>query len=118
MGLKDLLIRIRADNADFDKKILESSRKLEQVGKRLDRMGRSLSLNVTAPILAFGTAAVVSSIRFEDAMAGVAKTVDISAGQLAALGGEFKHLLEEIPVAATELANIGEAAGQGVTSGA
>ena len=112
MALKDLLVRIRANNTEFDKAVLESSRKLEQVGKRLDRMGRSLSLNVTAPILAFGAASVTSSIRFEDAMAGVAKTVDISADQLAALGDEFKGLSEQIPVAATELANIGEAAGQ------
>ena len=112
MGLKDLLVRIRADNSELDKAVIESSRRLEQVGKRLDRMGRSLSLNVTAPILALGGAAVASSIKFEDAMAGVAKTVDASAETITALGDEFKDLSEQIPVAATELANIGEAAGQ------
>ena len=112
MGLKDLLVRIRADNSELDKAVIESSRKLEQVGKRLDRMGRSLSLNVTAPIVALGAGAVASSIKFEDAMAGVAKTVDASAETIAALGDEFKDLSEQIPVAATELANIGEAAGQ------
>ena len=112
MGLKDLMVRIRADNSELDKAVIESSKKLEQVGKRLDRMGRSLSLNVTAPILALGTGAVASSIKFEDAMAGVAKTVDASAETITALGDEFKALSEQIPVAATELANIGEAAGQ------
>ena len=112
MGLKDLMVRIRADNSELDKAVIESSRRLEQVGKRLDRMGRSLSLNVTAPILALGAGAVASSIKFEDAMAGVAKTVDASAETITALGEEFKDLSEQIPVAATELANIGEAAGQ------
>ena len=112
MGLKDLMVRIRADNSELDKAVIESSRRMEQVGKRLDRMGRSLSLNVTAPILALGAGAVASSIKFEDAMAGVAKTVDVSAETIAALGEEFKALSEQIPVAATELANIGEAAGQ------
>ena len=112
MGLKDLMVRIRADNSELDKAVIESSRRLEQVGKRLDRMGRSLSLNVTAPILALGAGAVASSIKFEDAMAGVAKTVDASAETITALGDEFKDLSEQIPVAATELANIGEAAGQ------
>ena len=112
MGLKDLMVRIRADNSELDKAVIESSRRLEQVGKRLDRMGRSLSLNVTAPILALGAGAVASSIKFEDAMAGVAKTVDASAQTITALGEEFKDLSEQIPVAATELANIGEAAGQ------
>ena len=112
MGLKDLMVRIRADNSELDKAVIESSRRMEQVGKRLDRMGRSLSLNVTAPILALGAGAVASSIKFEDAMAGVAKTVDASAQTIIALGDEFKDLSEQIPVAATELANIGEAAGQ------
>ena len=112
MGLKDLMVRIRADNSELDKAVIESSRRMEQVGKRLDRMGRSLSLNVTAPILALGAGAVASSIKFEDAMAGVAKTVDASAETITALGEEFKALSEQIPVAATELANIGEAAGQ------
>ena len=112
MGLKDLLVRIRADNSELDKAVIESSRRMEQVGKRLDRMGRSLSLNVTAPILALGAGAVASSIKFEDAMAGVSKTVDASAETITALGDEFKALSEDIPVAATELANIGEAAGQ------
>ena len=112
MGLKDLMVRIRADNSELDKAVIESSRRMEQVGKRLDRMGRSLSLNVTAPILALGAGAVASSIKFEDAMAGVSKTVDASAETITALGDEFKALSEDIPVAATELANIGEAAGQ------
>ncbi len=112
MGLKDLMVRIRADNSELDKAVIESSRRMEQVGKRLDRMGRSLSLNVTAPILALGAGAVASSIKFEDAMAGVSKTVDASAETITALGDEFKALSEQIPVAATELANIGEAAGQ------
>ena len=112
MGLKDLMVRIRADNSELDKAVIESSRRLEQVGKRLDRMGRSLSLNVTAPILALGGASIASSIKFEDAMAAVAKTVDASAETITALGDEFKDLSEQIPVAATELANIGEAAGQ------
>ncbi len=111
-GLKKLLIRIGADTTELDKKVTESSRRIEKVGQRLDRLGRSLSLNVTAPILAFGGASVASSIRFEDAMAGVAKTVDASAETITALGDEFKALSEQIPVAATELANIGEAAGQ------
>ena len=112
MGLKDLMVRIRADNSELDKAVIESSRRMEQVGKRLDRMGRSLSLNVTAPLVALGAGAVASSIKFEDAMAGVAKTVDASAQTITALGDEFKTLSEQIPVAATELANIGEAAGQ------
>ena len=53
-----------------------------------------------------------ASIEYESAMAGVAKTTDLSDVELGKLASDFQALSTEIPVAATELANIGEAAGQ------
>ncbi|NMA36990.1 MAG: phage tail tape measure protein, partial [Papillibacter sp.] len=53
-----------------------------------------------------------ASIEFESAMTGVAKTTDLSDAELAALSDELKSLATVIPVATTELASIGEVAGQ------
>ena len=53
-----------------------------------------------------------ASVDFETAMAGVAKTTDLSAIQLAEMGDEIKALSERIPVSTTELAGLVEAAGQ------
>lgn len=53
-----------------------------------------------------------ASVDFETAMAGVAKTTDLSAVQLEAMGDRIKALSERIPVSTTELAGLVEVAGQ------
>lgn len=53
-----------------------------------------------------------ASVEFESAMAGVAKTTDMSAVQLDAMAEKIKALSERIPVSATEIAGLVEAAGQ------
>ena len=55
---------------------------------------------------------VDASIEFESAMAGVAKTTDLSDAQLATMSDQIKELSTEIPITTTELAGIVEAAGQ------
>lgn len=55
---------------------------------------------------------VNASTDFESAMAGVAKTTDLSDDELAAMGEKFKQLSTEMPISASELAGIAEAAGQ------
>lgn len=57
-------------------------------------------------------ACVDASIEFESAMAGVAKTTDLSAGELAGMGQAIKDMATEIPITTTELAGIVESAGQ------
>lgn len=57
-------------------------------------------------------ACIDKSIEFESAMAGVFKTVDMSAEEELTLAENIKKLAEEIPVSTTELAGIAELAGQ------
>ena len=58
------------------------------------------------------TECVDASVEFESAMAGVAKTTNMSADELAAMGDDIKKLSTDIPITATELAGIVEVAGQ------
>lgn len=58
------------------------------------------------------TECVDASVEFESAMAGVAKTTDMSDAELSAMGEEIKNLATEIPITTTELAGIVETAGQ------
>ena len=53
-----------------------------------------------------------ASMEFESAMTGVAKTTDMSDGELAAMGEEIKELSTQIPITTTELAGVAEVAGQ------
>ena len=55
---------------------------------------------------------VDASVEFESAMAGVAKTTDLSDKQLATMSYQIKELSTEIPITTTELAGIVETAGQ------
>src|SRR5690606_12484296 len=54
---------------------------------------------------------VDASIAWESALAGVAKTVDGTDAEIAALGDAIRGMSQDIPVAATELAAIAEQAG-------
>lgn len=53
-----------------------------------------------------------ASIEFESAMAGVAKTTDLTDTELSAMGDSIKKMSTEIPAATTEIAGVAEAAGQ------
>lgn len=55
---------------------------------------------------------VDASVSFESAMAGVAKTTDLSDTELAQIGQSIKDLTTQIPITATEFARIVEVAGQ------
>lgn len=55
---------------------------------------------------------VDASVSFESAMAGVAKTTDLSDTELAQMGQSIKDLTTQIPITATEFARIVEVAGQ------
>lgn len=53
-----------------------------------------------------------ASVDFESAMAGIAKTTNLSAVELDEMGDKIKDLSERIPMGTTEIAGLVEAAGQ------
>lgn len=55
---------------------------------------------------------VSASVEFESAMAGIAKTTDLSDDELTQMGESIKQLSTVIPITTTELAGIVETAGQ------
>ena len=75
-------------------------------------LGNMLMLGVTMPVIgAFGYAAK-EAISFEDAFAGVEKTVDGSEAELALLEAQLVEMSHNIPVTAEELSGIAQSAGQ------
>lgn len=55
---------------------------------------------------------VAASVEFESAMAGVAKTTDLSQDELAAMSGAIQEMSTRMPASTTEIAGVVEAAGQ------
>lgn len=66
----------------------------------------------SAAVLASAVATGKAAIDFESAFAGVRKTVDATEAEYKRLSDGIRRMAREIPVAATELAGIAEAAGQ------
>jgi TP901 family phage tail tape measure protein len=53
-NLGEMVVRIAGDTAEFDKSINSTEAKLAKFGETATKLGKSLSLTVTAPILAMG----------------------------------------------------------------
>lgn len=71
-----------------------------------------MTLGLTLPIIAIGVMAAKAAIDFESAFAGVRKTVDATEEQFSQLSDEIRGLALELPITASELARVGEVAGQ------
>lgn len=121
----DVKLRLRGQR-QFSREVRTTGAELEAMGLKgaaavskfaakrdaLKSFGRNWSRNVTLPILAAGGIATKMAIDWEDAFAGVRKTVNGTGAQLAALDVGLRNMSMKIPVSATELAEIAEAAGQ------
>ena len=94
-------------------KALESyADKADKVGTATEKVGKTLTQSVTAPIAALGAYAIKAEIDFESAFTGVRKTVDATEEEYAELERAIKDMSLEIPSASEDLAGVMEIAGQ------
>lgn len=84
---------------------------IESAGKKIEDVGNKLMALSAAAGVGLG-ASVKSAIDFEDAFAGVAKTVDATDEQLAQLNEDIQKLAIELPGSAEDVAQVAENAGQ------
>lgn len=84
---------------------------LDSVSQKLDGFGNAI-MPVSAALAAGFTFAAKAAVEMDTALVGVQKTTDFTADELQNVKHEIIDLSKEIPVAATELANIAENAGQ------
>lgn len=105
----------------------ELRKKQEEAADQANNFGAKASAAIGAvsqALAAAGIAAILkevaeyfficaeASMEFESAMTGVAKTTDLSDEELLAMGEQIKALSTEIPITTSELAGLGEVAGQ------
>jgi TP901 family phage tail tape measure protein len=121
----DVRLRLRGQR-QFKREVTESTATLEAMGlrgakalgkfaassQRLKDFGRTWTRNVSLPLAVGGGLAVKAAIDWESAFAGVRKTVAATPAQFAELENGLRSMATHIPVAANELAEIAEAAGQ------
>lgn len=94
------------------KDFMELPGKFTAIGEKLVGVGTKLTVGLTAPLLAVGTAATKSAIEFESAFTGVQKTVDATESEYAALSKGITEMSERMPQSASAIAGVMEAAGQ------
>lgn len=85
---------------------------LATTGQKLSTTGRKMTMGLTLPIVAVGTAALKSALDWESAFAGVQKTVDGTEQQMAALSTGIIEMSKVLPTSAVDIAKVAENAGQ------
>ena len=90
----------------------EAGGKIARYGEKLSDVGGKMSKNITAPILAGAGYSVKAAMDFESALAGVAKTTDMTGEDLEKMGRAIRDMSKELPTSATDIAAVAEAAGQ------
>lgn len=98
--------------ANVGNKLKITSDKFLQAGETLTNAGRNMTQKVTVPLTALGGLAVKSAGDFEQAMTGVAKTIDMTSSEFEQMGLEIRAMARELPFAVEEIAGVAEAAGQ------
>lgn len=128
---RDLIVRMTADPAGFKKGMGEGAQATRAYYRELNRLKREQAevdqvmeqagqgMLVAGAALAAGLfMAGKAAVQWESDWAGVAKVVDGTDEQLAALEGDLRDLAKTLPASHTEIANVASAAAQlGVATG-
>ena len=97
-GLASVNIKFFADLTGFSTNMQNANRKISKMGKNMQRVGRTLSVGLTAPILAFGGVALKSWDKQEKAIA------QVNAG-LISTGNAVGFTSEQLQKMASDLQN-------------
>lgn len=111
-GFKAKLSEVKKDFMELPGKLSAFGESATAAGDKLVGVGTKLTVGLTAPLLAVGTAATKSAIEFESAFTGVQKTVDATEEEYAALSKGITEMSERMPQSASAIAGVMEAAGQ------
>lgn len=107
-GIKGALSQLNV----FRREGATATDKLTGLGAAFEGAGKSLTKNVTVPIVGLGTMAASAAIDFESAFTGVRKTVNATEEEFDALSKGIKEMSGTMPQSASEIASVMEVAGQ------
>ena len=105
-SLANISIRFRADLKQFSSQMQNVERSLKSVGKRMTKVGKNLSVGLTAPIAGLGVLAVKTFATFEQSMAKVEAISGATSQELIALKKSAEDLGASTRFAATDVAGL------------
>jgi len=88
----NLRVVLGLDSTAFQKGMTDAAASLKKIGAEIVKIGRSLSVRVTAPVLAFGALTLKTAADFQTAMNKVAAVSGATGDELAALSKQARDL--------------------------
>ena len=117
--LNDLIVTIGAKTSQFDKKLGQSMSKMRNFGRNTKKLGRGLSMGLTAPLAAIGATSFKIAADFEQSMAKVKAVSGATGQEFKSLEGNAKQLgastrftASEVSALQLEYAKLGFSAGE------
>ena len=123
IGNFDVTAVLKANVSDFQRGMAQAQASMksfqsatgstmQNVGATMAGVGKAMTIGLTAPIIAGAGASVKAFADFETAMRGVSKTTDLTGAEFDQMSSDILKMSRTMPVAATEIAGVTEAAGQ------
>lgn len=94
--IADLLIKIGADSYEFQQKAKQVEKGLDALTKRLDKVGKEVSLKVTAPLVALGAVSLSLADTQAKAEAKVQQAIKSTGGAAKLNFDQLKHFASEL----------------------
>lgn len=91
------------NSKQFDSELKKVEKQFKATAKSMESIGKSLSMYVTAPLIAAGAASVKASMDFETSMMKIQNLVGVSADEIAIYTDEIKRISEVTGQSLTEL---------------
>lgn len=104
MALNFLKIILDGDSSKLTAALQQADSKLKAIGKRTTEVGKSLSMNLTLPLVAAGTAAIKSAANFDKSMTQIKSLVGIAGAEVNKMGEQAKAMALETGVSANDAA--------------
>lgn len=102
----DLLVKIGADTRELDKDLGKAVGKFKSFGRNMKRLGRSMSMAITAPMAAIAGSSFKVAMEFEASMAKVKAVSGATAGEFQALEAQAKQLGKTTVFTASNVAEL------------
>lgn len=119
---RNMNVNVTATSDQFERGMRRSANESRQFARELKRQEAAAArfreqtgtamVGVGIAVLAGVGMSVKAAVEWESAWAGVSKTVDGTAAQMAELEGQLRAMARELPATHTEIAAVAEAAGQ------
>lgn len=101
--IAELKVRIGSDIRDLERGLAKASRKIRDAGRSMQRVGKTLSMAVTAPLVAMGAASIKSASDFEASMTRIETLVGLSRDQVQGMESDVISLARETSISAQDL---------------